>query len=390
MRLLEFEAKELLKRYGIDIPNGFLLSRGMSCERIVDLYFPVVIKAQIKAGGRGKAGAIKVVREREKLCDEIDALFGQIFFGQRSETLLLEEFVPHEQEFYLSCAVARKSKKYALMLSSSGGVEVERNAESVSVVEIDPLAGLMPHHVRDLLFQAGIAMEKRNAVAAAIKSVYRLFIEMDAQIVEINPFVVVGEKCVALDGKVIIDDGAVPRHPEFAGGGKNDSKEGETPGFVARMQRIGINMQEQDGDIAILTGGAGRMMATLDLLSSLGGTFRTFGELGTVVFQPEKMRENMKVLLPEMLGLRPKAILLSICWILANCEEFAKALAEVLDEVDLKGIPMIVRICGNKQEEAHRIMSRYTDRVTLETELVDACEAAVCAGGDAVDARNRK
>lgn len=375
MRLVEFEGKKLLAKYGLSIPNGILISQDSDLESLKEMKCPVVIKAQLKAGGRGKAGAIKIIRDQNLLLQEASDMLKKEFFGQLVDRILVEEFVPHEEEFYLSCVISRKTQKYALMLSKSGGVEIENNSDKVSIIEVDPLVGLMPHHIRNLMFAADIDREIRPALTTVIKSVYRLFTELDAQIVEINPLAIVDSGCLALDGKLIIDDAAVMRHPEFA---EDDSKPAKaTTGFAQTMEKLGMNMQEANGDIALLTGGAGRMMATLDLLSSMGGTFRAFGELGVVVFQPSKMTESMKELLPAILELHPKVILMSICWVLANCENFAVSLSEALKEVDLKGIPMVVRICGNNQQKAYEILAPYSDRINLETELDDACRLVI-------------
>ncbi len=379
MRLKEYEAKEIFSKEGIAIPSGVVISNVDMTKDINKTKTPTVIKAQVEAGGRGKAGGIRILTDAIDIPKEVKKLFDTPFLGQKVEKILLEEYVEHDKEYYISCAVSRKSKKYALMLSDAGGIEIENNVNRVAIVDIDPLIGLMEYHKKDLMYQANIPLKLQPAMSEIITNIYRIFINMDAQIVEINPLVLAESKLIALDGKIIIDDFSLIRHPEYKN--INERKSKTKSSFEETMDSIGINASEASGDIAVITGGAGRMMATLDQITAFGGTIRAFGELGSLAFQPEQLKESIKKLIPALVDIKPKAIMISIFWVLANCENFAVGLSGALKEVNLKGIPLVIRLSGNNQEKAYEILREHIDKIKLEPDLIEACRLVVRNGG---------
>ena len=383
MRLKEYEAKNIFRKYDIIVPQGFVV-RKESIDHLEDISYPVMLKAQILAGGRGRAGGIKLANNKEELKKELYNIMDKEILGCKVKEVLIEEKKDVSQELYVSCTISRKDRKYALMISDLGGVDIENQSKSVSIVTIDPLLGLQTYHLRTLLAPFGFEPLVQKKIAELLTSIYNIFLETNANIVEINPVGVSGSNLYALDAKVIIDDSSLFNYE------LNKSKNDNGNSFLGVVHQLGLYGGVCDGNIAVLTGGAGRMMATLDLIVNQGGTIRAFVEFGSLVSQISDLKLAMCKLLPVLYNLQVKVIFFNAFFVLARCEDFATALIEALNQYRFTKIPIVVRLGGNGETRAQEILKNYSGKLLSETNLIKACEKVVMFGkGDVYSYSNK-
>jgi len=387
MRLKEYEAKNIFRKYNIVVPQGFVV-RKESIDHLEDISYPVMLKAQILAGGRSKAGGIKLANNKDELKKELYNIMDKEILGCKVKEVLIEEKKDVSQELYVSCTILRKDRKYALMISDLGGVDIENQSKSVSIVTIDPLLGLQTYHLKTLLAPFRFEPLVQKKIAELLTSIYNIFLETNANIVEINPVGVSGSNVYALDAKVIIDDSSLFNYELSKP--KNDNENS----FLGVVHQLGLYGGEGDGNIAVLAGGAGRMMATLDLIVSKGGTIRVFMEFGSLVSQISNLKLAMRKLLPVLYNLQDnlqvKVIFFNDFLVLARCEDFATALIEALNQYRFTKIPIVVRLGGNGETRAQEILKNYSGELLLETNLIKACEKVVMFGkGDVYGYSNK-
>ncbi len=356
MQLYEFEAKNVLARRGVPVPHG-----GIWPDVPVGLRFPVAVKAQVLAGGRGKRGGVRQASAPSQIGALANALLALRFDGEPVAAVLVEEWFSASREHYLALTVDGNEKSPVLLASAVGGVSVEETPDITRLL-IDPWTGPRPFHLRRLssLYRLSPAV-----LSPVLNGMWDAFCTEDALLVEINPLGVTDGQVVALDARIFLDDNARYRHPLWP-----PPRGGTT--FEVQCASLGATGVEMDGEIAVITSGAGLGMASLDLLMGLGGKVRALIDLGPVVFQqPEKIEQ----LLGFVVGLNPKVLFMNFFLQLAACDTVAVGVARALTGARFGGV--IVRMRGVRSSEARGILE--PTGVVIFEDMREAFQAAVSA-----------
>ncbi|MCS6907837.1 MAG: ADP-forming succinate--CoA ligase subunit beta [Anaerolineales bacterium] len=374
MKLHEYQSKQIFSRYGIPIPRGKVASTAQEARQIAEeLGVMVVVKAQVLVGGRGKAGGIRLAKdpiEAEEIAAKILAMQIKDLPVRK---VLIDEAASIHSEIYLGITNDRAARRPVIMASSAGGVDIEEVArttpERIIKVHIDPLLGLRDYQARDLA--AGIDLPRehwRNFIAVA-HGLWKTYTECDATLAEINPLVLTTEnRLLALDGKMIIDDNALFRHPEFS---EMRDLDVEAPAEV-EARKYGLSYVKLDGDIGCMVNGAGLAMATMDILKLFGGNPANFLDIGGGA-NAERVAAALRILLSDP---NVRTVLLNVFGGITRCDEVAYGIVNAMKEVKPK-VPMIVRLVGTNAEEGRRILAD-AQMITAET-LVEAAQKAVAA-----------
>jgi succinyl-CoA synthetase beta subunit len=354
MDLLEYQGKQLFAKHGVTVPEGRpAISVQEAVEAAEELGYPVVIKAQVLIGGRGKAGGIKLANDRAEAEEHANAILGMDIRGFTVHELYVEKASEIDEEYYAAILLDRSAKKPLAMLSRMGGMDVEEIAErdpnAIVRLHIDPLVGFQQFHGRRLAFEAGIAEDVVRPVGALLARLYDTFVAEDATLVEINPLLITkGREVVALDSKFSVDGNALSRHPETAAF-RNPAA--EDPQEQMAHER-GLTYVKLDGDIGILGNGAGLVMSTLDVVAQQGGTPANFLDAGggskadAIVAAVEVILSDPKV----------KAVLFNIFGGITRCDEVARGLIEAFNQVDVK-VPFVVRLDGTNDVEGRQLLA---------------------------------
>ena len=337
MKLYEYKAKELLKKHGIPVPDGFVVS---SPDQIKELPGPVMVKAQVLIGGRGKAGGIKPAGTVEDARKAASAILGLNIRGYVTKQVLLERRLEVAKELYLGITIDRSKRGLLLMASASGGMDIESVPEDkMLMLSIDPLIGYQGFVGRRVSGFLKLGKDQGAQVADIVRRLYTLMVSEDAELVEINPLVITKDgEVVAGDAKVTIDSDALFRHKEYGG-----LEEDLTP-LEAKAQELDIAFVQLDGNIGVIANGAGLTMATLDSLNMFGGKAGVFLDLGGTD-DPEKVKSAM-LLMEEA---DPKVILLNIFGGITKCDTVAKGVLEAI-EMRPTSAPIVARIKGVNEE----------------------------------------
>lgn len=336
MKLFEFQGKELFKEYGIPIPKGKVVERKEELEE-VDIPFPWVMKAQVLVGGRGKAGGIKFANSMEEAKKFFDELMAMKIKGEKVRRVLIEEKLNIEKEYYLSFFLDRSSKQYLMMFSYEGGVDIEAMAEKVIKVYVNPLIGLQPYHLRRL----------PKEVRQIASRLFKLFVEKDCELAEINPLVISSDGAIAADSKIIVDNNSIYRHPELP---KEDA---ELTPLEKEAREKNIAFVQLDGNIGVIANGAGLTMATLDALNEFNGRGGVFLDLGGTD-DPEKVKQAFEL----MAKAKPKVILLNLFGGITKCDTVAKGIIEFMEKNKLD-CPVVARIKGMNEDIAREMLKDY-------------------------------
>lgn len=346
MKLHEYQAKALFSAYGIPIPAEQLIENVESIEAIL-LPFPWVLKAQVLVGGRGKAGGIKSVTTMADAKELADAMFRQTIKGSPVRRILVAPSVPIEQEYFLSLVLDRNHKAFALIASAEGGMEIEEVArsapEKIFRRDIDPWRGLMPYEGRLAAKALGLPGKRMMEFAQIAVAMYRISVQEDAELVEINPLALTPAGLLALDAKVILDDSANFRH------NRASSDEDATP-LEQKAKSLGLAYVELDGWVAVIGCGAGLVMASLDVLHSLGANPANFLDIGGGA-SAELMRQGLAIVL-EKPGVR--SVLINIFAGITRCDEIAKGIVDYGPQV-----PISVRMTGTNEELGIRFLNEH-------------------------------
>ena len=380
MDLLEYQGKQLFAGHGVPVPEGRpAASPGEAIEAAEELGYPVVVKAQVLIGGRGKAGGIKVANDREEVEQHAGAILGMDIRGHTVRELYIEKASDIDDEYYAAIVFDRGAKAPLAMLSRMGGMDVEEIAErdpgAIVRVHVDPLIGFQDFHGRRLAFDAKIAGDVIRPVGALLAKLYETFVAEDAMLVEVNPLLVTGDrKVVALDSKVTIDGNALYRHPStaaFRNPGAEDEQE-------AMARERGLTYVKLDGDIGILGNGAGLVMSTLDVVAQAGGRPANFLDAGGGS-RAEAIVDAVEVILSDA---KVRAVLFNIFGGITRCDEVARGLVTAFGQIDVK-VPFVVRLDGTNDEEGRRILSEAAlDGVHVEQTMLGAAARVVeLAGG---------
>jgi succinyl-CoA synthetase beta subunit len=345
LRLHEYRAKELFREYGIQVPKGGVAKTPQEAAEVAAVVGgPVAVKAQVLVAGRGKAGGIIRADNPAEAGQVAERLLASPIKGLRPSCLLVEEWLPPEKELYLAFTVNRATRSPVVLASAEGGVDVEAMAEKIVRHPIDPLIGLKPYEARWLAAQVGLKGAAARAFADVALKLYRVFVEFDCELVESNPLGLVGDRVVAMDARVIVDDNALYRHPEF--------KDGEDLSPLEREAREkGFAFVELDGSLGVIGNGAGLVMATLDTVAHFGARPACFLDVGGGA-RSDVVREAVSLTLRYP---RVKAVLINILGGITRCDEVARGLVEALEATD-RPIPLVVRLVGTREEEGRQIL----------------------------------
>ena len=354
MDLLEYQGKQLFARHGIPVPSGKPASTVADAVSAADeIGYPCVVKAQVLIGGRGKAGGVKVAKDRAEAEQYATDILGMDIKGFTVHEVWIEAASDIAAEYYASIVFDRAAKAPLVMLSTKGGMDIEAVAaetpEALVRIHVDPLLGFQDFHGRRLAFQAGVAADVVRPVGALLSKLYDAFVAEEAMLVEVNPLIVTADRDVAaLDAKVTLDGNALYRHPENAAL-RNPSQEDEQEQMAHER---GLTYVKLDGDIGILGNGAGLVMSTLDVVARAGGAPANFLDAGggskadAIVSAVEVILSDAKV----------KAVLFNIFGGITRCDEVAKGLIEAFDVVK-PTVPFVVRLDGTNDVEGRRLLA---------------------------------
>jgi len=354
MDLLEYQGKQLFAKHGVPVPEGRpAASVQEAVEAAEALGYPVVIKAQVLIGGRGKAGGIKLANDRAEAEQHAEAILGMDIRGFTVRELYVEKASDIDEEYYAAILLDRSAKMPMAMLSRMGGMDVEAIAEedpnAIVKLHIDALIGFQDFHGRRLAFEAGIADDGIRPVGAMLAKLYETFVSEDALLVEVNPLLVTkAREVVALDSKFTVDGNALARHPDTAAmrnAGAEDPQE-------QMAKERGLTYVKLDGNVGILGNGAGLVMSTLDVVAQQGGEPANFLDAGggskadAIVSAVEVILSDEKV----------TAVLFNIFGGITRCDEVAKGLIEAFNQVDVK-VPFVVRLDGTNDKEGRQLLA---------------------------------
>ena len=354
MKLHEYQSKRIFADHGISIPQGDIATTADQAREIARrLGGPVVIKSQVLVGGRGKAGGVKVAKNADEAEQMADQILGMNIKGLTVEKVLVDEAADIKEEIYLGVVVDRARQLPVIIASAEGGVEIEEvaktNPEAIIRLPVDPNTGLMDYQARNLAFDLGLRRAFINQFVGIVKGLYQTFIDTDASLAEINPLVVTGaEKLLAVDGKIVLDDNALYRHPQLAE--LRDVQEEATAEREARLS--GLSYVKLDGEIGCMVNGAGLAMATMDIIKYYGGEPANFLDIGGGA-KADKVAAALRIILSDP---KVKAVLFNIFGGITRCDEVAKGILEALKQVQTD-IPMVARLVGTNEEEGRRILA---------------------------------
>jgi succinyl-CoA synthetase beta subunit len=374
MKLHEYQSKLIFARHGIAIPKGRVASTAAEAKAIAEeLGGRVVVKSQVLVGGRGKAGGVKLAKD----ADEAEQLAGQILGmeikGLPVRKVLVDEAAGIESEIYYSITNDRARRKPVMIASAAGGMDIEEVAaktpEKIVKVHIDPLLGLRDYQARDIAASIDLPREHWKEFGKIAAGLWRVYSDNDATLAEINPLVITKDgRPMALDGKMIIDDSALYRHPELT---EMRDLDAEAPAET-EARKYGLTYIQLDGNIGCMVNGAGLAMTTMDIVKLFGGEPANFLDIGGGA-NADKVAAAMRIILADQ---NVRAILLNIFGGITRCDEVAHGILEALKQVKPRA-PMIVRLVGTNAREGQQLLAD-AKLITADT-LADAAEKAVAA-----------
>ncbi len=376
MKLHEYQSKRLFAAHGVPIPDGEVASTPEEARRIAEkLGGRVVVKSQVLVGGRGKAGGVKLAQtpaEAEKLAGQI---LGMEIKGLPVRQVLLDEAADISQEIYLGIVIDRAARRPVMMASSEGGVEIEEvartNPAAIIKVAIDPFLGLRGYQTMELGKGIGLPVEQRRAFDRIARGLYQAFVAYDASLAEINPLVVTASgDLLAVDGKMVLDDNALFRHPELAE--MRDLDEETETEREARLS--GLSYVQLDGEIGCMVNGAGLAMATMDITKHFGGAPANFLDIGGGA-KSDRVAAALRLILADP---NVKAVLFNIFGGITRCDEVAKGIIAAFEEVKPQ-VPLVARLVGTNEEEGRAVLQDSGYDLIAATTLADAAQKAVAA-----------
>ena len=386
MKIHEYQAKELLKKFGVAVPRG-LVARSpeeayhAAKELATEL---VVVKAQIHAGGRGKGGGVKLARSADEARELARQMLGMKLIthqtgpeGREVRTLLIEEGLPIDKEFYLGIVLDRATGRPVFMASSAGGMDIEEVAaktpELILKETIDPAVGFRAFQARKLAFGLGLPASLINQAAKFMQALYNANEQLDASLMEINPFLLTKDgRLFALDAKINFDDNALFRHPDFHA--LRDLNEEEP--LEIEASKFDLNYIKLDGNIACMVNGAGLAMATMDIIKLAGGEPANFLDVGGGASQ-ERVEAAFRILLADA---HVRAVLINIFGGIVRCDMVARGVVGAAQNLGVK-VPVVVRLEGTNVEEGQRVLRESGLNFTVANGMKDAAERVVSLAG---------
>ena len=376
MKLHEYQARDILAKYGIPVTGGGVASTPAEARAIAErIGAKVVVKAQVFVGGRGKAGGVKLADAPAQAEQVASQILGMNIKGLTVEKVLVAEAISYQREIYLGVIMDRASKRIVLMASAEGGVEIEEvartNPEAIVKIAAHPELGLLDYQARELAFGIGITEGKQARQFAQIATaLYRAYVETDASLAEINPLVVRADgSLLALDSKLVLDDSALFRHADL----ESMRDASDEPEAERRAREAGITFIKLDGNIGCMVNGAGLAMATMDVVKLYGGEPANFLDIGGGA-GTEKVKAALQIILADP---NVKAVLFNIFGGITRVDEVARGIVAALDEVKTD-VPMVARLVGTNEEEGRKILaaSVLIPAATLAEGAKKAVEAA--------------
>lgn len=386
MNLHEYQAKQLFAKYGMPVPTGEVAWNAEEAIAVANKLETDrwVVKAQVHAGGRGKAGGVKLVNTKEDLTQAVQAMIGTRLVtyqtdekGQPVGCVYIEETSNIARELYLGAVIDRAEQRIVVMASTEGGVEIEKVAEEtpekILKFSIDPLLGVLPFQARNIGFQLGLDKDQIKQFTKLLLGMGKMFMENDLALLEINPLVITDEgNLVCLDGKVALDSNAMYRQAELRGM-RDTTQEDERENRALDWE---LNYIALDGDIGCMVNGAGLAMATMDLIKLHGGNPANFLDVGGGATK-ERVTEAFKIIMSDS---NVKGILINIFGGIVRCDLIADGIIAAIAEVDVN-IPVVVRLQGNNAELGAKKLQECGLNIIAATELTDAAKQIVAAVG---------
>jgi succinyl-CoA synthetase beta subunit len=384
MNIHEYQAKSLLRKYGVAVPKGGVAYTADEAVEVANgLGGPVwVVKAQIHAGGRGKAGGVKVVKSTDDVRAQADRMLGKVLVtaqtgpeGREVKRVYIEEGCDIQRELYVGMLIDRATSRITLMASTEGGMEIEEIAhtapEKILKIAIDPVTGLQAFHTREVAYALGLTGGQVKAASAFLAGMYKAFTELDASIVEINPLVVTGAgDVIALDAKMNFDDNALFRHKDI----EELRDEAEEDPIELEAGRHALNYVKLTGNIGCMVNGAGLAMATMDIIKLYGGDPANFLDVGGGATR-ERVTTAFKLILSDP---NVEGILVNIFGGIMRCDVIAEGVIAAAKEVSLH-VPLVVRLEGTNVDLGKKILSESGLAITSANDLADAAEKIVHA-----------
>jgi len=384
MNIHEYQAKQLLAKYGVAVPRGGVAYTPQEAERVAkDLGGPVwVVKAQIHAGGRGKGGGVKVVKAMEDVFSTAESMIGMNLVthqtgpqGKEVKRIYVEDGCDIARECYLSMLIDRASSKITIIASTEGGMDIEavaeKTPEKILKVSIDPATGIMPFHARKVAFGLKLEGKQVSACVKFVMAMYRAFMDLDASLLEINPLVVTGGgDVVALDAKMNFDDNALFRHKDV----EELRDESEEDPAELEASRHDLNYIRLDGSIGCMVNGAGLAMATMDIIKLHGGDPANFLDVGGGATK-DRVTEAFKIILKDP---NVEGILVNIFGGIMRCDIIAEGVVSAAREVSLN-VPLVVRLEGTNVDLGKQIMANSGLPIISADDLGDAAQKIVKA-----------
>ncbi len=379
MNIHEFQAKEVFSRYGIPVPRGIVATTTEEAKAATaELGGQSVVKAQIHAGGRGKSGGVKLVRSPEEASEVAQTMLGTNLVtpqtgpeGAPVEKLLIEELADIKQELYVALTIDRGHRGPALLVSTQGGMDIEEvaanNPEDIHTEPVDPLSGLMPFQTRRLVRKLELDQAVASEAAKVLSALYRVFVENDCTLVEINPLIITGEgHVVALDAKINLDDDSMFRHADLLAY-RDVSQEDPLEAQASDLDIAYVNL---DGDVGCLVNGAGLAMATLDVTNAAGAAPANFLDVGGGA-TPEKVSSAVKIILSDP---KVKRVLINIFGGILRCDIAGEGIVMAYKETG-STVPLVVRMLGTNVAEGKEILGASGLPVVFADTLTDASNA---------------
>ena len=382
MKIHEYQAKAILAKFGVPVPRGEVIFKKEDARGVAERLGTkvVVVKAQIHAGGRGKAGGVKLAKSPEDAASLAERMLGMKLVtpqtgeeGRIVRGLLIEEGLDIKRELYLSILVDRAAGAPVFMASAAGGMEIEEvaktNPEAILRETIHPATGMQPYHARKIAFGLGLGPELLGAAVPFLQSLYRAFMETDASLLEINPCVMTGDgRLVALDAKVNFDDNALYRHPEFK---ELRDLDEETP-LEVEASKFKLNYIKLDGNVGCMVNGAGLAMATMDIIKLSGGSPANFLDVGGGASE-EQVKNAFRILLSDP---NVKAVFVNIFGGILRCDVLASGVVNAAKELEFK-VPVVVRMEGTNVKQGQEILRSSGLNFTVANGMKDGAEKVV-------------
>ena len=373
MNLFEYQGKRLYQDFSIPTPKSIFVSSISEISNNHGLTYPVVVKAQVQVGGRGKAGGIKVAKDFDELTKFSDEILGMDIKGHIVESLLLEEASNILEEYYISFTLDRSAKSYLMMLSAKGGMDIEevaeKNPDDLIMLHISPSKGLDLETIIKSIEDAKLNESYKAELSDVISNLYKLFVEGDCDLVEVNPLAITDNGVSALDSKVSLDMNAIYRHENF----KDFENEIPIPVSEQFAKEKNLNFIKLEGSVGIIGNGAGLVMSTLDVVSEHGGMAANFLDIGGGA-KAETVTAALEVLESED---NVKSVLINIFGGITRCDLVANGIVEATKGKELKW-PIIVRLDGTNSKEGLSILEQNTnEKITISSSMDEAAKLAV-------------